>query len=47
MKMKILAFLGLLYIACSYAFPVAPEKEKEDMQFAQVKTIDKIQRTIY
>ncbi|EOB07981.1 Stromelysin-2, partial [Anas platyrhynchos] len=35
MKMKILAFLGLLHIACSYAFPVAPEKEKEDMQFAQ------------
>uniref|UniRef100_A0A8C3BDN3 Peptidase metallopeptidase domain-containing protein n=1 Tax=Cairina moschata TaxID=8855 RepID=A0A8C3BDN3_CAIMO len=35
MKMKILAFLGLLYIACSYAFPVAPENEKEDMQFAQ------------
>uniref|UniRef100_U3IGR3 Peptidase metallopeptidase domain-containing protein n=1 Tax=Anas platyrhynchos platyrhynchos TaxID=8840 RepID=U3IGR3_ANAPP len=33
MKMKILAFLGLLHIACSYAFPVAPEKEKEDMQF--------------
>ncbi|NXK46273.1 MMP3 protein, partial [Chauna torquata] len=35
MKMKILAFLGLLYVACSYAFPVDPEKEKEDMQFAQ------------
>ncbi|NXL93360.1 MMP10 protein, partial [Alectura lathami] len=34
-KMNILAFFGLLYVAYSYAFPVAPEKEKEDMQFAQ------------
>ncbi|KFM04408.1 Stromelysin-2 [Aptenodytes forsteri] len=35
MKTKILPFLGLLYVACSCAFPVVPEKEKEDMQFAK------------
>ncbi|XP_065482925.1 stromelysin-1-like [Caloenas nicobarica] len=35
MKTKILPFLGLLYVACSCAFPVAPEKGKEDMQFAK------------
>ncbi|KFP18446.1 Stromelysin-2 [Egretta garzetta] len=35
MKTKILPFLGLLYIACSCAAPVVPEKEKEDMQFAE------------
>ncbi|KFV03013.1 Interstitial collagenase [Pterocles gutturalis] len=35
MKRKILPFLGLLYVACSCAFPVTPEKEKEDMQFAK------------
>ncbi|KFQ74906.1 Stromelysin-2, partial [Phoenicopterus ruber ruber] len=34
MKTKILPFLGLLYVACCCAFPVVPEKEKEDMQFA-------------
>uniref|UniRef100_A0A663EKG0 Peptidase metallopeptidase domain-containing protein n=1 Tax=Aquila chrysaetos chrysaetos TaxID=223781 RepID=A0A663EKG0_AQUCH len=33
MKTKTLPFLGLLYVACSCAFPVVPEKEKEDMQF--------------
>uniref|UniRef100_A0A8C4UT07 Peptidase metallopeptidase domain-containing protein n=1 Tax=Falco tinnunculus TaxID=100819 RepID=A0A8C4UT07_FALTI len=33
METKILSFLGLLYVACSCAFPVVPEKEKEDMQF--------------
>ncbi|KFV91520.1 Interstitial collagenase [Fulmarus glacialis] len=35
MKTKIRPFLALLYIACSCAFPVVPEKEKEDMQFAK------------
>uniref|UniRef100_A0A8C0EC84 Peptidase metallopeptidase domain-containing protein n=1 Tax=Bubo bubo TaxID=30461 RepID=A0A8C0EC84_BUBBB len=35
MKTKILPFLGLLYVACSCAFPVIPEKEKEDMQLAK------------
>ncbi|XP_009083000.1 PREDICTED: stromelysin-1-like [Acanthisitta chloris] len=35
MKTKILLFTGLLYVACSCAFPVAPEKKKEDMQFAK------------
>ncbi|KAF1477897.1 Stromelysin-1, partial [Eudyptula minor novaehollandiae] len=35
MKTKILPFLGLLYVACSCAFPVVPEKKKEDMQFAK------------
>uniref|UniRef100_A0A8D0G272 Peptidase metallopeptidase domain-containing protein n=1 Tax=Strix occidentalis caurina TaxID=311401 RepID=A0A8D0G272_STROC len=35
MKTKILPFLGLLYVACSCAFPVVPEKEKEDMQLAK------------
>ncbi|KFQ15077.1 Interstitial collagenase [Leptosomus discolor] len=35
MKAKIFPFLGLLYVACSCAFPVFPEKEKEDMQFAK------------
>lgn len=40
MKTKILPFLGLLYVACSCAFPVAPEKGKEDMQFAKVRTTD-------
>ncbi|KFZ63658.1 Interstitial collagenase [Podiceps cristatus] len=34
MKTKILPFLGLLYVACSCAFPVVPENEKEDTQFA-------------
>uniref|UniRef100_A0A8C3N0L6 Uncharacterized protein n=1 Tax=Geospiza parvula TaxID=87175 RepID=A0A8C3N0L6_GEOPR len=33
MKTKTLLFLELLYFICSSAFPVAPEKEKEDMQF--------------
>lgn len=42
MKTKILPFLGLLYIACSSAFPVFPEKEKEDMQFAKVGTTSRI-----
>ncbi|KFV45489.1 Stromelysin-1 [Tyto alba] len=35
MKTKILPFLALLYVACSCAFPVVPEKEKEDMQYAK------------
>ncbi|KFP05996.1 Stromelysin-2 [Calypte anna] len=35
MKTKMLSFLGLLYVAYSCAFPVVPEKEKEDMQFAK------------
>uniref|UniRef100_A0A663LQU7 Peptidase metallopeptidase domain-containing protein n=1 Tax=Athene cunicularia TaxID=194338 RepID=A0A663LQU7_ATHCN len=35
MKTKILPFLGLLYVACSCAFPVVSEKEKEDMQLAK------------
>ncbi|KFQ23588.1 Stromelysin-1 [Merops nubicus] len=35
MKAKTLSFLGLLYVACSCAFPVVPEEEKEDMQFAK------------
>ncbi|KFQ31872.1 Stromelysin-2, partial [Mesitornis unicolor] len=35
MKTKILLFLGLLYVACSCAFPVVPEKEKQDMQLAK------------
>lgn len=35
MKTKILLFLELLYVLHSSAFPVAPEKEKEDMQFAK------------
>ncbi|KFO86871.1 Interstitial collagenase [Buceros rhinoceros silvestris] len=35
MKTKIFPFLGLLYVAYSCAFPVTPEKEKEDMQFAK------------
>ncbi|NWV50365.1 MMP10 protein, partial [Daphoenositta chrysoptera] len=35
MKTKILLFLELLYAICSSALPVAPEKEKEDMQFAK------------
>ncbi|KFP99934.1 Interstitial collagenase [Haliaeetus albicilla] len=35
MKTKTLSFLGLLYVACSCAFPVVPEKEEEDMQFAK------------
>lgn len=38
MRTKILSFLGLLYVACSCAFPVGPEKENEDMQFAKVRT---------
>uniref|UniRef100_A0A672TL24 Peptidase metallopeptidase domain-containing protein n=1 Tax=Strigops habroptila TaxID=2489341 RepID=A0A672TL24_STRHB len=37
MKTKILSFLGLLYVACSYAFPVGSEKENEDMQFKYLK----------
>ena len=40
MKIKILPFLGLLYVACSCAFPVVPEKEK-DMQFAKVRTTER------
>ncbi|KFR13856.1 Stromelysin-2 [Opisthocomus hoazin] len=35
MKTKILPFFALLYVACSRAFPVAPGKEKEDMQLAK------------
>ncbi|KFQ92899.1 Stromelysin-1 [Nipponia nippon] len=35
MKTKVLPFLGLLYVACSCAFPVVPENKKEDMQFAK------------
>ncbi|NXX93993.1 MMP3 protein, partial [Centropus bengalensis] len=35
MKTKIILFLGLLYVACSCAFPVVPDKENEDMQFAK------------
>ncbi|KFP73309.1 Interstitial collagenase [Apaloderma vittatum] len=35
MMTKSLSFFGLLCVACSYAFPVVPEKEKEDMQFAK------------
>ncbi|KFU90953.1 Interstitial collagenase [Chaetura pelagica] len=35
METKILLFLGLLYVTCSCAFPVVPEEEKEDMQFAK------------
>ncbi|NXE51492.1 MMP3 protein, partial [Casuarius casuarius] len=35
MKIKSFVFLGLLYVACSYALPVVPEKEKKDIQFAQ------------
>ncbi|KFP31016.1 Interstitial collagenase [Colius striatus] len=35
MKTQILCFLGLLYVACSCAFPVVPEKEKEDIQLAK------------
>ncbi|XP_025933679.1 stromelysin-1-like [Apteryx rowi] len=35
MKIKSLSFLGLLYVACSCALPVVPEKKKEDIQFAQ------------
>lgn len=42
MEMKMLAFLGLLCISCSYALPVAPETENEDMHFAQVNSIDKM-----
>ncbi|NWI51977.1 MMP3 protein, partial [Calyptomena viridis] len=35
MKTKILLFLGLLYVVCSSAFPVLPENENEDTQFAK------------
>ncbi|NXX75655.1 MMP3 protein, partial [Urocolius indicus] len=35
MKTQVLCFLWLQYVACSYAFPVVPEKEKEDMQLAK------------
>ncbi|KFV87416.1 Stromelysin-1 [Struthio camelus australis] len=35
MKIKTLLFLGLLYVAYSCALPVVPEKETEDIQFAQ------------
>ncbi|NWV72869.1 MMP10 protein, partial [Dasyornis broadbenti] len=35
MKTKILLFLELLHVIYSSAFPVAQEKEKEDMQFAK------------
>ncbi|NWW92077.1 MMP3 protein, partial [Rhynochetos jubatus] len=35
MRTKILPFLGLLYVSCSCAFPVVPEKEQEDTQFAK------------
>ncbi|KFW73802.1 Interstitial collagenase [Phalacrocorax carbo] len=35
MKTKILLFLVSLYVACSSAFPVIPENEKGDMQFAK------------
>lgn len=41
MKTKILLFLELLYFISSFAFPVAPEKEKEDMHFAKVRTMDR------
>lgn len=47
MKKKILLFLELLYFTCSSAFPVAPEKEKEDMQFAKVSTMDRTDEIIY
>ncbi|NXH11465.1 MMP3 protein, partial [Bucco capensis] len=35
MRTKSLPLLGLLCVACSCALPVLPEKEKEEMQFAQ------------
>ncbi|OXB72007.1 UNVERIFIED_CONTAM: hypothetical protein H355_002521, partial [Colinus virginianus] len=35
MELKMLAFLGLLCVSCSYALPVAPETENEDTQFAR------------
>ncbi|KFV64509.1 Interstitial collagenase [Dryobates pubescens] len=35
MKTKTILFLGLLYVACSCAFPVVPEKDKEEVQFAK------------
>ncbi|NWQ69204.1 MMP10 protein, partial [Neopipo cinnamomea] len=35
MKTKILLFLELLYVVCSSAFPVVPEKKEEDTQFAK------------
>lgn len=40
--MKSLSFLILLCVAVSYALPVVPEteKKKEDMQFAEVMTVD-------
>lgn len=47
MKTKILLFLELLYVISSSAFPVAPEKEKEDMQFAKVRTTDRTDERIY
>uniref|UniRef100_A0A8C3TXQ0 Peptidase metallopeptidase domain-containing protein n=1 Tax=Catharus ustulatus TaxID=91951 RepID=A0A8C3TXQ0_CATUS len=39
MKTKILLFLELLYVLHSSAFPVAPEKEKEDMQFEEKHSV--------
>jgi len=42
MELKMLAFLGLLCVSYSYALPVAPETANEDMQFAQVNSIDKM-----
>lgn len=47
MKTKILLFLELLYVLHSSAFPVAPEKEKEDIQFAKVRTMDRTGEIIY
>lgn len=47
MKTKILLFLELLYFTCSSAFPVAPEREKEDMQFAKVRTMDRTDEIIH
>lgn len=47
MKTKILFFFELLYVICSSAFPVAPEKEKEDMQFAKVRTTDRTEEIFY
>ncbi|NWJ10991.1 MMP3 protein, partial [Crypturellus undulatus] len=35
MKITSLPFIGVLYLACSCALPVIPEKEKEDLQLAQ------------
>lgn len=47
MKTKIFLFLELLYVICSTAFPVAPEKENGDMQFAKVRTMDRTDKIIY